>query len=174
MDKIIGFERLVNYSELLTPFGRIGLHWESERLLRVDLLARVNGQSRRMLTPEWLEAELGAYFRDPTYRIVCPVDTAGTPFQQSVWEQIAAIPAGDTVTYGRIAEALHSSPRAVGNACRANPVPLRVPCHRVVGATGLGGFAGERGGELLQIKRWLLTHEAAAKKAREGNEEDGA
>jgi methylated-DNA-[protein]-cysteine S-methyltransferase len=100
------------------------------------------------------------------HRIACRVDAAGTRFQQRVWEQIAAIPPGDTVTYGRIAEAVHSSPRAVGNACRANPVPLRIPCHRVVGAAGLGGFAGERGGELLGIKRWLLAHEAAGKKAR--------
>jgi methylated-DNA-[protein]-cysteine S-methyltransferase len=159
---------MVNYSEVLAPFGKIGLHWEADRLIRLELSPRATDPTRPAPAPapQWLLAELRGYFRDPRHRIACRFDAAGTRFQQRVWDRIAAIAPGTTVTYGRIAEALHSSARAVGNACRANPVPLRIPCHRVVGAAGLGGFAGERGGELLDIKRWLLAHEAAVRPAR--------
>ena len=66
------------------------------------------------------------------------------------------------MSYGEVAAAIHSGPRAVGNACGANPYPIVVPCHRVVAANqGLGGFARQRGGFLLDIKRWLLQHENA-------------
>jgi methylated-DNA-[protein]-cysteine S-methyltransferase len=160
MFNTVGSARKVNYSELSVPFGKIGLLWEADRLVRLELVPRDTDASRRAPAPEWLSDELCAYFSDPKHRIACRVGCAGTRFQQRVWNRIAEIPVGTTVTYGGIAEALHSSPRAVGNACRANPVPLRIPCHRVIGIAGLGGFGGERGGELLEIKRWLLAHEA--------------
>ena len=64
-----------------------------------------------------------------------------------------------TRTYRDLAEQLGSVPRAVGQACRANPCPIVVPCHRVVAVKGLGGFAGDRAGRKLAIKRWLLRHE---------------
>ena len=69
------------------------------------------------------------------------------------------IPIGQVVTYGELAKALDSSARAVAGACRANPIPILIPCHRVVAATGLGGYMGETGGEALAIKQWLLQHE---------------
>jgi len=73
------------------------------------------------------------------------------------------IPAGKTRTYGEVAQELHSSARAVGGACGANPIPLVVPCHRIVASGGsLGGFMGAREeGFELGIKRWLLEHEGA-------------
>lgn len=83
----------------------------------------------------------------------------GTSFQQSVWHELSKIPVGETRTYGEIAHKLNSSARAVGNACRRNPVQIIVPCHRVVSAKGLGGYAGETQGRQLDIKRWLLNHE---------------
>jgi methylated-DNA-[protein]-cysteine S-methyltransferase len=90
---------------------------------------------------------------------VCSSDL--TDFQRKVWKGIAAIRPGKTRTYGELAERIKSSPRAVGNACGANPYPLVVPCHRVVATNhGLGGFARQRGGFLLDVKRWLLAHEA--------------
>ncbi len=61
--------------------------------------------------------------------------------------------------FGALAERLHTSPRAVGNACRANPIPIVIPCHRVVSATGLGGYSGKTGGAQLALKRRLLEHE---------------
>ncbi|NBC48858.1 MAG: methylated-DNA--[protein]-cysteine S-methyltransferase [Gammaproteobacteria bacterium] len=118
--------------------------------------------------PRWLSEALDAYFADPARPIDCPIEPAGTAFQRRVWARIALIPPGQTATYGALASELGSSARAVGNACRANPVPLRVPCHRVVAASGLGGFAGDRDGRLLTIKRWLLAHEGAL-----GTEEAG-
>jgi methylated-DNA-[protein]-cysteine S-methyltransferase len=105
--------------------------------------------------------QLGAYFRDPRFRFDLPMESAGTPFQRRVWEVLRAIPSGETRTYGALAAELGTSPRAVGGACRANPVPLVVPCHRVVAADGLGGFSGATAGPRLAAKRWLLVHEGS-------------
>ena len=73
-----------------------------------------------------------------------------------------AIPAGEVRRYGQLADALGSSARAVGGACRANPVPLVVPCHRVVAAHGLGGFGGATGGKRLSVKQRLLEGEGVS------------
>lgn len=105
--------------------------------------------------------QLRAYLRDPDHVFGLPLKPAGTVFQRRVWQQIATIPRGATHTYGDVARALNNAPRAVGQACGANPYPLVVPCHRVVAANGgLGGFSRHGGGFLLDIKRWLLAHEA--------------
>lgn len=104
--------------------------------------------------------QLRAYLKDPRFTFSLPLQPQGTPFQRRVWAGITAIPSGETTSYGELAQAIGSGPRAVGNACGANPYPLVVPCHRVVAANqGLGGFARQRGGFLLDIKRWLLAHE---------------
>ena len=104
--------------------------------------------------------QLRAYLADPQFEFGLPLAPAGTVFQRKVWAQIATIPCGTTRSYGEVAESIHSGPRAVGNACGANPYPLVIPCHRVLAANqGLGGFARQRGGFLLDIKRWLLQHE---------------
>ena len=76
--------------------------------------------------------------------------------------KISAIEAGRTRSYGELARELRSAARAVGQACGANPLPLVVPCHRVLAAGGIGGFAHSEGGFLLEVKRWLLAHEGAA------------
>ena len=117
------------------------------------------------LTPLAAEAvrQLKAYIADPNFRFGLPLRPAGTPFQRRVWEQISAIPSGQTHTYGQLAKNLKNAPRAVGQACGSNPYPVVVPCHRVVATGGgLGGFARERGGFLLDVKRWLLRHEGIA------------
>ncbi|MBP6189303.1 MAG: methylated-DNA--[protein]-cysteine S-methyltransferase [Azonexus sp.] len=113
-------------------------------------------------TPLAAEAvrQLRAYLADPSFAFGLPLKPAGTTFQRRVWEQISAIPNGLTHTYGDVAKNLKNAPRAVGQACGANPYPVVVPCHRVVATGGgLGGFARERGGFLLDVKRWLLAHE---------------
>jgi methylated-DNA-[protein]-cysteine S-methyltransferase len=100
--------------------------------------------------------------KDPAFEFGLPLAPAGTHFQRRVWARIAAIPSGQTLSYGEVAAAIGSGPRAVGNACGANPYPIVVPCHRVVAANhGLGGFARNSGGFLLDIKKWLLRHEHA-------------
>lgn len=117
-------------------------------------------------TPLAAEAvrQLHGWLGDPDFDFGLPLKPSGTTFQRRVWEQISAIPRGDTRTYGEVAKALRNAPRAVGQACGANPFPLVVPCHRVVAANkglndGLGGFSRNGGGFLLDIKRWLLAHE---------------
>ncbi len=103
--------------------------------------------------------QLRAYFSDPHWRFSLPVTQQGTPFQQRVWQFMCSIPVGETRRYGDAAQALNSAPRAVGGACRRNPVPLVVPCHRIIAANGLGGFNGRRDGAELAFKQWLLKHE---------------
>jgi methylated-DNA-[protein]-cysteine S-methyltransferase len=145
-----------------TPLGPLGVAWRGRCLTGIDLApAAASGGPPAAAAPAWLLAELDAYFADPAHRFGCALAQPGTAFQRRVWALIAAIPAGRTRTYGALAAELGSAARAVGNACRANPLPLAVPCHRVVGARGLGGFAGDTGGRLLAVKRWLLRHEGA-------------
>lgn len=104
--------------------------------------------------------QLHAYLNNPAFEFDLPLRPAGTTFQRRVWAEIATIPSGETHTYGQLAKSLKNAPRAVGQACGANPYPVVVPCHRVVATGGgLGGFARERGGFLLDVKRWLLQHE---------------
>ena len=88
---------------------------------------------------------------------------AGTPFQVAVWNACRAIPWGETRTYGWIAKRIRKSPvccRAVGQALRRNPLSVIVPCHRVVGASGPGGYAGKTEGPMLRVKRTLLALES--------------
>ena len=90
------------------------------------------------------------------------LDLRGTTHQQKVWRRLAAIPRGQVSTYGDIAQAIGSSPRAVGQACGANPIPVIIPCHRVISKHGAGGFMHQSGGDALSIKHWLLRHERCA------------
>ena len=104
--------------------------------------------------------QVAAYFQDPTFVFDLPLLTQGTAFQQKVWAQIKQIPCGATLNYQTVGRLMAcGSPRAVGGACGANPYPLIVPCHRVVGARGMGGFANHATGSFLNIKKWLLAHE---------------
>jgi methylated-DNA-[protein]-cysteine S-methyltransferase len=105
--------------------------------------------------------QLQAYFRDPHAPFTIPLTLEGTRFQQRVWEALQAIPPGTALTYGELAQQLGTAARAVGGACRANPIPILIPCHRVVARQGLGGYTGAVTGDPLGIKRWLLQHEGA-------------
>jgi len=103
------------------------------------------------------------YFNRPQTRCLLPLAATGTVFQHRVWQAISAIPCGETRSYGQLARELNSSARAIGGACRANPVPLLIPCHRVIAANGQqGGFLGQNNSATTasEIKRWLLHHEA--------------
>jgi len=109
--------------------------------------------------------QLQAYLDDPRQCFDLPLQLSGSRHQLSVWEAMQAIAVGRTRTYGDIAQELGSSPRAVGGACGANPLPIVIPCHRVVASAGIGGFMGATGeGFERGIKRWLLTHEARARR----------
>lgn len=141
-----------------TPMGGVAITLENGVLSGVDLDPEATEAIRGEL-PVAITEQLGAYFEDGTRRFDLPLNLRGTAFQQRVWRALQAIPPGRTATYGQLAKRLGSSARAVGGACRANPCPILVPCHRVVAANGLGGFAGDTSGRKVAVKRWLLRHE---------------
>ncbi|MCF6283528.1 MAG: methylated-DNA--[protein]-cysteine S-methyltransferase [Candidatus Polarisedimenticolaceae bacterium] len=145
-----------------TPFTRLGIKCQAGKLSAIDFVSRTT-PLKRPESDEVVEVvcQLERYFDSPKWQFDLPLVLEGTPFQRSVWHAMQQIPAGETRSYGQIAALLKSSPRAVGNACRANPCPVVVPCHRIIAAHGLGGFAGQRDGDKLAIKRGLLTYEGA-------------
>lgn len=143
------------------PTFSLGVRCSEDEVLAIDYIERRDEVAPQGLLAKEAVRQLRAYIKDPGFVFGLPLAPAGTGFQRRVWSGISAIPSGSTLTYGALAQSLGSAPRAVGNACGANPYPLVVPCHRVVAAHGLGGFARQRGGFLLDVKRWLLAHEGA-------------
>ena len=142
------------------PAFSLGVRCSDDEILDIEFLEPRAEVAPKTLLAKEAARQLRAYLQDPRFAFGLPLAPAGTPFQRRVWTGIAAIPAGGTRTYGELALAIGSGPRAVGNACGANPFPVVVPCHRVVASGGgLGGFARNRGGFLLDVKRWLLRHE---------------
>jgi methylated-DNA-[protein]-cysteine S-methyltransferase len=108
------------------------------------------------------ERQLEGYKRDPNSAFDLPMVIEGSDLQKAVWKAMCAIPRGKTRTYGDLARELGTDPREIGQACGDNRLPLVIPCHRIVAANGIGGFAHATSGYLLETKRWLLMHEAAA------------
>ena len=110
--------------------------------------------------------QLERYREDPDAKFDLPLLIEGTEFQRRVWDAMCTIPRGRTLTYGELARMLEGDtfdvPRAVGQACGDNKLPIVIPCHRVVAADGLGGFGHSTGGYLLEAKRWMLMHESSA------------
>lgn len=142
------------------PFGVLALRSRGDRLTGIDFLP----PGRPLMPPETALAQrvalqMAAYFRDPTTLFDLPLEPDGTPYRQRVWQAMRGIGCGETRTYAELAAMLHSAPRAVGQAVGDNPLPIIVPCHRVVGKRGLGGFAHAVNGYSIEIKRWLLRHE---------------
>lgn len=149
---------------IASPVGALGLQEKDGFLVRIEFLEpqAVLREPGSALLRE-TQRQLACWFADPSFTFCLPCRLEGTEFRRKVWARIAAIPCGEVRTYAEIARELHSAPRPVGGACGANPLPIVIPCHRVVAATGLGGFNARRGGiDWLPIKRWLLAHEHAA------------
>jgi len=146
--------------EAATSLGPVTVETAAGRVVRVQL-----GRAGDAARPEPLAAgaarALAAWLAGGAWPRGLPLAPTGTPFQKRVWQALLEIPPGRVRTYGDLARSLGTSPRAVGNACRANPIPLLIPCHRVVAADGLGGFAGETTGTWPDLKRWLLRLEGA-------------
>ena len=158
-----------NYQALIAAPGFcLGVRCDDDEIHSIEFLearAELAAEVAKFTPANPLAAEaarqLRAYLDNPDFVFGLPLRPSGTTFQRRVWEQIAAIPNHQTRTYGELAKALHNAPRAVGQACGANPFPLVVPCHRVLATGGgLGGFARHGGGFLLDVKRWLLAHES--------------
>lgn len=103
--------------------------------------------------------ELDAYFAAKRTEFTVKIDLQCSDFQASVCHAMSAIPFGETRTYGDLAKQLGVPAQAIGQACGGNPIPIIIPCHRVLGANGLGGFSGDGG---VETKVALLKHEGAA------------
>jgi methylated-DNA-[protein]-cysteine S-methyltransferase len=145
------------------PPCRLGAIFTGDALTRLDFLpadTAVSGQTDPRA--RHLADELEAYWANPAHSFDLLFVPQGTPFQLRVWQALMAIPAGRPTTYGALAKQLGTAARAVGQACGANPLPVLIPCHRVLAANGLGGFMHASSGAPLDVKTWLLTHERAA------------
>ena len=156
--------------EIESPIGKLRLAASDAGLVRIALpidTQSFSGWLRKALPDaesvtdlpalESGARELGEYFEGSRRSFSVPLDPRGTPFQQAVWQALLAIPYGETRSYGAIARAVTrpGASRAVGLANGANPLPLVIPCHRVIESSGrLGGYGGG-----LEAKRWLLGFE---------------
>ncbi|NNE50977.1 MAG: methylated-DNA--[protein]-cysteine S-methyltransferase [Sulfitobacter sp.] len=140
-----------------TPFGTLTLIEEEGAIVALDWR-----QARRQDTSALLDegvAQLAEYVEGRREIFDLPLRVQGSQLQRDVCDAIAAIPFGDTRTYGEIARELGVPAQAVGQACGGNPIPIIIPCHRVMGARGLTGFSGAGG---VETKVALLRHEGAA------------
>ena len=156
----------MNYqAKLPVPFGVLGIrctHDEltGDALTGIDFLpASEKSQQPSSLFAQTVCEQLLDYVNNPSTQFSVPFKLNGTPHQQKVWLAMCHIPCGETRSYGELATKLKSSAQAVGQACGANPIPIIVPCHRVVAKAGLGGFMRHASGAPLDVKRWLLARE---------------
>jgi len=150
------------HAKFPAPFAVLGVRIAGEKLTGIDYLPK----GAATLDPldrlaERVCRQIGRYLDDPAFRFDLPFDYRGSEFQCRVWRAIRAIPSGRTRTYLDVARQLRTAPRPVGGACGANRIPLVIPCHRVLGSGGIGGFMHARRGPGIEIKRWLLRHEGA-------------
>src|SRR5574340_568869 len=148
---------------LPAPMCQLGACFTGEALTRLDFLpADTHAPARQDSRVRQLVRELEAYWHDPAHEFDLLYVPTGTPFQLRVWHALLNIPAGQPTTYGALAKRLGTAARAVGQACGSNPLPILIPCHRVVAAHGLGGFMHSAEGAPLDVKTWLLGHEQRA------------
>ena len=156
---------MIRYDMLPTRCGDLLVAIDERGLVHVDFVAGLRPlpdmsdwrQDGEALAP--FLAEFRDYFAGRLRRFTLPLAARGTAFQQAVWQALCDIPYGETRSYGDIARALNTPAQAIGQACGANPLPILIPCHRVLGAKGLGGFSAKGG---VETKVWLLRHEGAA------------
>jgi methylated-DNA-[protein]-cysteine S-methyltransferase len=142
------------------PVMKVGVRTRGDRVVEIRYLP----PSTSIVPPsnplaERAARQLEAYRDNPDAEFDLPVLIEGTDLQKGVWQAMRAIPRGKTRTYGEVAKELGAQARDVGQACGENRLPLVVPCHRVVAAKGIGGFAHATSGYLIEAKRWLLAHE---------------
>ena len=145
---------------LPSPIGHLGLNISAKGIQRLfyiktkqDSYIPATGFGAKV------HQQIMEYFELQRTEFDLPIDIQGTAYQNRVWSEVAKIAYGESLTYGDIAKAINSGPRAVGNACRHNPIPIIIPCHRVVKKSGIGGYCGSVVGKEIQQKDWLLRHE---------------
>ena len=140
-----------------SPVGRIAIRAEDGRITRLKWGDAPAGPGGGVL--DEARRQLDAYFAGRRKRFTLPLAPLSSPFQHLMLEALMAIPYGETRTYGEVAAQLEAPAQAVGQACGANPIPILIPCHRVLAADGLGGYSGAGG---IETKVALLRLEGAA------------
>lgn len=143
-------------ASLDTPIGPLSVTEEDGAIIRLGW-QHEGGDSSGLL--DRAIEQLRSYFAGELTRFDLPLRVVGSDFQRAVCDAMLAIPFGETRTYGDLARDLGAPPQPIGNACGANPIPVIIPCHRILGASGLGGFSGKGG---VETKVALLKHEGAA------------
>ena len=139
-------------AKLTVPFGVLGIRCDDRALLGIDFLPSTEKPQRATSAfAKTVCDQLLRYFENPDVQFNVPLKPVGTPHQQKVWQAMCNIPRGQTRSYGELAAELKSGAQAVGQACGANPIPIIIPCHRVVAKSGLGGFMGHASGASLDI-----------------------
>ena len=138
-----------------SPLGPLTIVEDDDAIVALEWCWRREMTETSLLS--FASDQLTNYFDGDLTKFTLPLAPSGTPFQRRVWASMERIPYGETKSYGGVADEIDSSPRAVGNACGQNPVPILIPCHRVVGKGGaLVGYSGREG---VETKRYLLEHE---------------
>ena len=139
-----------------TPLGALTLSEDEGAIVALDTGFGRDQEETPLLHEA--RAQLQAYFDGKLRIFDLPLAPAGTPYRRRIWAALCAIPFGETRSYAAIAAVAGGSARSVGGANGANPIPIVIPCHRVVATTGIGGYSGLDG---LTSKRWLLDLEGA-------------
>ncbi len=137
-----------------TPLGALTLSEDHGAIIALDW-GWGRDQTQTALLCEGRN-QLQSYFDAARQAFTLPLAPHGTSYQRRVWQKLQTIPYGQTCTYGALASDIGGSARSIGGANSKNPIPIIIPCHRVVGNGGLGGYSG---GEGLETKRWLLALE---------------
>ena len=134
-----------------SPLGPLTLSEDNGTIVALDWGRGRDQEETPLLTQarDWLDA----WFDKPEGVFPFPLAPWGTDYQKKIWAFLLTIPAGQTMTYGQVAERVGGSARSVGQAVGRNPIPILIPCHRVVAANGLGGYSGDGG---VDDKLWLL------------------
>lgn len=145
------------------PKFKVGVATREGRVTEIRYLPlSAAGIAPRNALAEEAARQIAAYRENADASFDLPIAVAGNEFQKAVWRAMCAIARGKTRTYGEIARELGGEARVVGQACGDNRLPIVIPCHRVVAADGIGGFAHSTSGYLVEAKRWLLAHECSA------------
>jgi methylated-DNA-[protein]-cysteine S-methyltransferase len=139
-----------------SPIGHLTIEERDEKIVAISWANRPAGNGSPLLTEA--TRQLQAYFDGKLSHFDLPLAPSGSPFEQRVWAAMLRIPYGETRCYGDLASDIRSAPRAVGGACGKNPIPIVIPCHRVLAKAGLGGYSGAGG---LDTKQALLRLEGA-------------
>ncbi|HEX3862166.1 MAG TPA: methylated-DNA--[protein]-cysteine S-methyltransferase [Stellaceae bacterium] len=144
-----------------TPVGHLTIDERDGAIVAIRWADDTAGSNGSALLNDAV-GQLQEYFAGRRMRFDLPLAAAGTSFEKRVWAAMSAIPFGETRTYGDLAHDLDSGPRAIGRACGRNPIPIVVPCHRILARHGIGGFSGGTG---LPTKELLLSLEGVMLKA---------